>query len=171
MAQATSSKLSFPLMIVAFLGVAGFVYWLSVTAEPTEIPVAEEEESALELSMEIFQSRAPEVVGERVSLPHVEVASSLGAQAFWFQFPDGNIYLTRMGPELAESAFQVEEGDEVRITGTVREMTDAVLDGWVSQGVIPPDARDMAAFAQTFLEADELEIRVPEAAQDTPPGT
>lgn len=171
MAQGTSSKLSFPLMIVAFLGVAVFVYWLSVTAQPTEIPVADEEESALELSMEVFQSRTTEIVGERVRLPHVEVASSMGLQAFWFQFQDGSIYLTRMGSELAESAFQVEEGDEVRITGIVREMSDEVLDGWVNRGVIPPDARDMAAFAQTFIEADDIEIRVPEAAQDTSPGT
>jgi hypothetical protein len=170
MAHGTSGKLSLPLMIVAFLAVAGFVYWLSVTAQPTEIPVAEEEEPALELSLEVFQSRSSEVVGERVRLPHVEVASTLGLQAFWFEFPDGNIYLARIGPELAETGFQVEDGDEVRMAGIVREMNDEVLDAWVNQGVIPSDARDMAAFAQTFIEADEMVIRVPEEAQDPPSG-
>jgi hypothetical protein len=166
MAQASSGKLSLPLMIVAFLSVAGFVYWLSVTAQPTEVPVAEEEEPALELSLEVFQSRSGEVVGERVRIPPVVVAAPLGLQAFWFEFPDGNIYLTRIGPELVQSGLQVEEGDRVRITGEVREMNDEVLDSWVNQGVIPSDARDMAGFAQTFIEADELQIEVPEEMQE-----
>ena len=170
MAHGNGSKLSLPLMIVAFLAVAGFVYWLSVTAQPTEMPVAEEEEPALELSFEVFQTRASEVVGERVRLPYVQVAANLGLQAFWFEFPDGNIYLARIGPELAETGFLVEEGDDVRITGVVHEMNDEVLNAWVNQGVIPTDARDMAAFAQTYIEADEVAIRVPEEAQDPPSG-
>ena len=170
MAHGNGSKLSLPLRIVAFLAVAGFVYWLSVTAQPTEIPVAEEEDPVMELSLEVFQTRSSEVVGERVRLPYVEVASNLGLQAFWFEFPDGNIYLARIGPELAETGFLVEEGDDVRITGVVHEMDDEVLDAWVNQGVIPPDARDMAAFAQTYIEADEVAIRVPEEAQDPPSG-
>jgi hypothetical protein len=56
------------------------------------------------------------------------------------------------------------------MAGIVREMNDEVLDAWVNQGVIPSDARDMAAFAQTFIEADEMVIRVPEEAQDPPSG-
>lgn len=166
MAQASSGKLSLPLMIVAFLTVAGFVYWLSVTAQPTEIPVAEEEEPALELSLTVFQTRADEVVGQRVRLPEVDVAATLGMQAFWFEFPDGNIYLTRIGPVLVQDGVQVEDGDRLRITGEVQAMTEDVLDGWVNQGVIPSDARDMAAFAQTFIEADELRFVVPEEMQE-----
>lgn len=172
MAQPTGSKLSLPLMILAFLAVAGFVYWLSVTAQPTEIPVAEEEEEepALELGLEVFQTRSAEVVGQRVRLQDVQVAALLGVQAFWFEFPDGNIYLARVGPELAGAGFQLEEGDELQLTGVVREMNDEVLDEWVNQGVIPTDARDMAAFAQTFIEADDIQIQVPEGVEAPPSG-
>lgn len=172
MAQPTGSKLSLPLMILAFLTVAGFVYWLSVTAQPTEVPVAqeEEEEPALELGLEVFQTRTMEVVGQRVRLAGVQVAALLGTQAFWFEFPDGNIYLTRVGPELAATGLLVEEGDEVRVTGVVREMNDQVLDEWVNQGVIPSDARDMAAFAQTFIEADDIQIQMPDGMETPPSG-
>jgi hypothetical protein len=161
MAQPSGGKLSLPLMVVAFLAVAGFVYWLSITAQPTEVPVAQEEEPALELSLELLQDRAPELVGERIRIPHVNVASMLGLQAFWFEFPDGNIYLTRVSRELVETGLMVQEGSRVRITGTVREMNEEVLDSWVNQGVIPGDARDMAAFAQTFIEADAVEVEAP----------
>ncbi len=32
-----ADKLSLPLMILAFLVVIGFLYWLNVTAEPTQV--------------------------------------------------------------------------------------------------------------------------------------
>jgi hypothetical protein len=164
MAQASSSKLSLPLMILAFLSVAGFVYWLSETAQPTTPPPAvEEEEPSLALSLEVFQSRVDEIVDQRVSLPAVPVAAQLGPQAFWFQFADGNIYLTQIAGELGVGGFEVRDGDEVAISGFVRAMDDATLDQWVATGVIPANGRDMAAFAATYIEADRLEIQAPQA--------
>ena len=37
-----ADRLSLPLMVVAFLAVGGFLYWLNITAQPTEVAVAEE---------------------------------------------------------------------------------------------------------------------------------
>ena len=39
-----ADKLALPLMILAFLVVVGFLYWLNVTAEPTQVAIVEEED-------------------------------------------------------------------------------------------------------------------------------
>ncbi|TVP44288.1 MAG: hypothetical protein EA350_11960 [Gemmatimonadales bacterium] len=171
MAQQTSEKLRFPLMILAALSIAGFVWWLSVFTEPTQFAVAQEENAeeanaAPSLALGTFEQRAGEMVGSRVRLEGMEVATSIGPRAFLTSLPEGTPYVVRLMP--AAGDLLVTGGEVMDLVGTVRAMSDDVLDAWEAEGVITdPTARDIAGFGATFLEAEAVTLR---AATETPPG-
>lgn len=171
MAQQTSEKLRFPLMILAALSIAGFVWWLSVFTEPTQFAVAQEEsaeeaDATPTLELGTFEQRASDMVGSRLRLRGIEVATSLGPRAFLTSLPEGTPYVVRLMPAVGD--LNVTGGDVMDITGTVRTMSSDVLDAWEAEGVITdPTARDIAGFGATFLEAEAVTLR---PATDTPPG-
>lgn len=159
-----ADKLALPLMIVSFVIVVGFLYWLNVTAEPTEVVIVEEttEEgsgaSAI-LSVEDFLANPEGQIDAVVEVTGARVASRLGAQAFWIG-PDDRPYLVKMGPSVVEAGTQVLVESMVNITGTVYMMSDSVLTSWDSLGVFAnPGDRIVAEFATSFLEASAVERR------------
>ncbi len=163
MAQQTSEKLRLPLMILAALSIAGFVWWLSVYTEPTQFAVAQEEradnaarEAVGTMSLEAFEERYAELEsGTRLRLRGVEVATSIGPMAFLTALPGGTPYVVRIMPTVEDPFFVA--GDVLDITGTVRTMSPEVLDGWEAEGVITdPAAREIAGFGVNFLEAEVL---------------
>lgn len=162
MAQPASGRLTPVLMIAAFLAVAGFLYWLTLVSEPTEIAVAQEEEdTALELGLETFQIRAEDIQGERVRLEEIEVGSMVGDGVFLFLLPEGTTYLVRFTPAVANNTRVVPQ-DRLTVTGTVLAMSDSVLDAWEAEGTLQdPAARGMVEVFVTFLEADRAEILIP----------
>lgn len=167
MAQQTSEKLRLPLMILAALSIAGFVWWLSVFTEPTQFALAQEEAAEAEdatpaLALTAFEQRAAEMVGARVRLEGLEVATSIGPMAFLTSLPEGTPYVVRIMPSVENP--ELNSGDRVNVTGTVRAMSPEVLDAWEAEGVITdPTAREIAGFGATFLEA---EIMSPAAAPE-----
>lgn len=177
-----SGTLGVPLMIVAFLAIAGFLYWLSISTEPSEFAMAEEDGSAqLEEATSVtpadFASEGPEsFVDQRVRLPNVQVDSVGGLDVFWISLPvqdeedEVMPYLVRVDREFVEIA--VVSNDVVTLTGTVRDMSDDVVEGWDGQGAFPDEGqREAAAAVETFLQADDIERHEapedPEAADDT----
>jgi hypothetical protein len=149
-------------MIVSFIIVAGFLYWLNVTAEPTEVVIVEEvtEEgsgaSAI-LSVDDFLANPEGQIDAVVEVTGARVASRLGAQAFWIG-PDDRPYLVKMGPSVVEAGTQVLVESMVDIIGTVYMMSDSVLTSWDSLGVFAnPGDRIVAEFATSFLEAAAVE--------------
>ncbi len=157
-----ADKLSLPLMIVSFLILGGFLYWLSVTAEPTEVAIAEETTdegpgaSAI-LALDDFLANPEGQLDAVVEITGARVASRLGTQAFWIG-PDDRPYLVKMGPEVIEAGTDVLVESIVNITGTVFMMSDSVLTAWDGQGVFSNEGdRIVAEFATSFLEAALVE--------------
>ncbi len=79
-----ADRLSLPLMVVAFLAVGGFLYWLNVTAQPTEVAVAEEAgetesgASAI-LNVSDFLQGPDQWIGQVVELTDAQATSTLGS--------------------------------------------------------------------------------------------
>jgi hypothetical protein len=153
-----AEKLSLPLMIVSFLIVGGFLFWLSKTAEPTEVAIVEESTdegsgaSAI-LSVDDFLANPEGQIDAVVEVTGARVASRLGTQAFWIG-PDDRPYLVKMGPQVVEAGTQVLVESVVNITGTVFMMSDSVLTSWDALGVFGNEGdRIVAEFATSFLEA------------------
>ena len=159
-----ADKLSLPLMILAFLVVVGFLYWLNVTAEPTEVVIVEEEDprestaSAI-LSVEDFLTDAGQYQDQTVEVTNARVASRLGPQAFWIG-PDDAPFLVKMGAELVEAGTEVGLEDQVTLVGTVYTMTDSTHAAWDALGAFPNEGdKIVAEFAigSPFLEVTTVE--------------
>jgi hypothetical protein len=162
MAQQTSEKLRLPLMILAALSMAGFVWWLSVFTEPTQFAIAQEEAEEVDdaplLELDTFQQIFHDMEGQRVRLEGVEVATMIGPHAFLTSLPDGTPLVVRVMPGGADAP--IAGNDVLDVSGTVRAMSDAVLDAWEAEGVITdPTAREIAGFGSHFYEATRLRHR------------
>lgn len=173
MPQKTSGSLSTILAVVAFLATAGLFYALFVISEPTEVPVAEEEEDpALPLQLRVFQIELEEGrldAEQRVELSDIVVDGVLGARFFTFRLGDDSEFLVAFDEDLAASGVQVEGGDVVDLRGRVNEMSDQILDEWEAGGQIPQGVRDQFAEFEWFFSADELDLQVPEEVLDDDP--
>ena len=161
-----AEKLSLPLMVVAFLAVVGFLYWLNVTAEPTQVTIAEEDTgrrgsgaSAI-LDVADFLPNAAQYDGQVVEVLGARVASRLGPQAFWIG-PDEAPFLVKMTPELVETGSQILIEQRLNLVGTVHVMTDSAHAAWEAQGAFPNEGdRIVAEFAigSPFLEITFAEL-------------
>lgn len=158
-----AEKFSLPLMIVAFVAVAGFLYWLNVTAEPTEVVVAEQGRartagvSAI-LDVDDFLAEPVRFEGQTVEVTDARVSSLVGPQAFWIG-PDDRPFLVKMAPPAIEASASVSSGQVLSLVGTVYMMTDSALVAWGDAGAFPTEGdRAVAAFAvgSLFLEASEV---------------
>ena len=164
--RAGAAKLGAPLMVLSFLLVAGFMYWLSVTAEPTEV-VVEEPEAALVnvVSFDVFSAGPAEYVGEVVSLEDIFVEALLGHHSFWTNLTDANgtAYLLHLSDSLvADSLVSVSDGMVVTVTGTVTTMSDSILDAWDAAGAFRVEVdRSLAEFAENFIEVNLIQLPDP----------
>ncbi len=164
--RAGAAKLGAPLMVLSFLMVAGFMYWLSVTAEPTEV-VVEEPEAALVnvVSFEAFSAGPVEHLGEVVSLEDVQITDPLGYHSFWTNLKDANrtAYLLHLSDSLvADSLVSVSKDMVVTVTGTVTPMNDSILDAWEAAGAFEAAVdRTLAEFAENFIEVTLIEMPEP----------
>ncbi len=172
-----ADKLSLPLMILAFLVVIGFLYWLNVTAEPTQIVIEEEGDvrsssaSAI-LNVEDFLADAVQYDGQVVEVTDARVASRLGPQAFWIG-PDDRPFLVKMAPELVEAATEVLIEERLTLVGLVSVMSDSTHAAWDGQGAFPNEGdRIVAEFAigSPFIEVSEI-VRQPTGGDSGAGGT
>ncbi len=169
-----AANLGIPLMIVAFLAVAAFLWWLSVTAQGTEVPDATVEDTAQtgpvakQVQLMDLQQKPDSLVGQDVTVNGAEVASQLGKQAFWINLPNKNPFLVTLGPQLVRDSIQVKNQQTVNVTGTVQAMSDSVLNTWVADSVITEGQRLEAEFATYFIEAHRLKVQAPQAGAKAP---
>lgn len=169
--RAGAAKLGAPLMALSFLMVAGFIYWLSVTAEPTEV-VVETPEDALEnvVSFTAFSAGPDGFVGQVVSLEDIIVTELLGHHSFWTNLTDANrtAYLLHLSDSLvADSLVSVEKEATVTVTGTVSLMNDSVLDAWEAAGAFGVAVdRSLAEYAENFIEVTLIQLPEPPGPGD-----
>lgn len=175
MAEAKKSgALNLPLMIVAFLAIGGFLYWLSVVSEPTDVAVAEEDpRAALAVAVPVspvqFAEDPGRYVGERVRIPNVRVSAIMGMELFWFNLAneEETPYLVQMDREWIDSQVQILPDDVLTLTGTVHAMSDSVLEAMERAGAFTEEGqRGLVDAVETFIAADELELHSERAGEE-----
>lgn len=183
MAEKKSGTLNLPLMIVAFLAIGGFLYWLNVVSEPTDIAVAEEDPRAalpmpVPASLAQFTEEPERYQGERVRIPNVRVTDIMGTELFWIALADEDesTYLVQMDRDWIERDLQVLPGDVMTLTGTVHAMTEEVVEAMELAGAFTEEGqRGVVEAQESYLVADELEIHSAPPAEedetDPPSGT
>ncbi len=162
--RAGAVRLGIPLMILSFLAVAGFLYWLSVTAGPTETEMAVEAEpdevQATEVALGDFFAGPPAYMGQYIALREIPVTQLLGSQSFWTNPPGSQApYLVHLSAALLADSVAVNVGALVDVTGTVLPMSESVLANWDSAGAFPGGESDrvQASFAENFIEVTRIE--------------
>ena len=152
-----AASLAVPLMIVAFLLMAGFLVWLRANAEPTRVVIEEEPDTAgaaalagTEVTGEQLRMNPAELVGDTVQVTNVGIASSVGEEAFFLDLESP--FLVKLGPALVAQGRTVPTG-RITVVGPVRAMTDSVRSDWLDSGAAPPSAAAMLDFASHFIEA------------------
>lgn len=149
------------LALVAFVAIAGLIYWLEVTAVPTQTEVVvedtQEDEPVLDVpivDLESVREESEGYLGLEVALRNHSLNSRLGSRGLWVG-PEDNPFLV-MAPDSA-TAQQVAVGDAVNLRGYIRSMSDSVLDVWEEEGAISGEGeRAVASFSDQFLEASEV---------------
>ncbi len=168
-------------MIVAFLGIAGFLYWLNATAVGTATTVvtapaeADPFADAIPIEASSLETNALQFEGALLRMPDVDVVSRVGDEAFWTQLPNEENFFMKLGPELTEGSVPttVASGETAGyVVGVLRIMNDSTLDAWEAQGAFDdtPTGRLEAEFAEVFMELVHIEPGAPAAAEPPPPG-
>ncbi|NNF28992.1 MAG: hypothetical protein HKN73_17335 [Gemmatimonadetes bacterium] len=160
--RAGSANLGTPLMLLSFGVIAGFLYWLSATAEPTLVVIDEPEDvqSGDVVSITAFSTDPTQFLDTEIGLRNVPVVTGLGPHAFWTSLRDANetAYLMHLGDDLVASGAAFNAGALVDVRGTVMVMSDSVLDAWQAAGAFAQETdRFQAEFADNFLELTMLE--------------
>ncbi|MEJ2539845.1 MAG: hypothetical protein P8188_07735, partial [Gemmatimonadota bacterium] len=140
------TNLGVPLMLLTFLLIGGFMYWLYVTAEPTEPVVVEEvaedepamdDSGAVEADPQDLKTGADAFTGSSVRLVGLTVSQMVGDEAFFVDLPANDTlpaqpFLVRMTPDLSATGASVAPGDRVTVVGGLMEMSDSIVSDWVS---------------------------------------
>ena len=173
--RAGAAKLGAPLMIMSFLMVAGFLYWLSVTAEPTEVAVVEADSELVNLVTLADFSAGPETfLGRTVSLEGISLGSPLGNHAHWLTLEDENRngYVLHFSDDLRSDTTvalsSLAEGMVVSVTGVVTETTDSVVEVWDAAGAF--DAELDKILPMSVRHLNFLEVRAIELPEPSEPG-
>jgi len=168
--KGAADNLALPLMIGTFVAIAGFMYWLSVTAEPTQVAIIEDGGDAVvtdgdRVGWIQFSGDPSAFAGRSITIPDIEVNSLLGTgQAFWSQMADANEtpFLFKLGDQLVADGMLVVSGDVGDASGTLLTMSDSILDAWEAAGAFSdPVNRIEAEFATSFFEVETFLVEIP----------
>lgn len=151
------------LAILAVISVGGLIFWLNATAEPTQVEFEPEDTATAEpvsdvpiVDLESVRMETSGYLGYELEMRNHEINSLLGDQAFWIG-PEDNPFLVKMDSTALEQRGSVETEQTVSVRGSIREMSDSILDLWEEQGVIEGEGeRAVASFAEYFLEASQV---------------
>jgi len=162
-----AANLAMPLMIVAFLAIAGFLYWLNLQAQ-ADVAARDVQEEAVEetaaamsgtvVAGEDLQVDPSPFEGMTVVVEGMTVASGLGTQGFWLELPNKNPFLVSMSEAVKAEGMSVTPGQVVNVSGTVVAMSDSALNAWSMAGAIGEGDRLAAEFATHFLEAQQIQV-------------
>lgn len=154
------------LAIVAVLSVGGLIVWLDRTAEPTEVEYEAEDVEETEapesdvpiVELEQVRTEMADYEALEIEMRDYSINSLLGEEAFFIGSED-NPFLVKMDAEAVEETGEVSTEESVNLRGTIRAMSDSVLDAWEEAGAIEGEGeRAVAQFAEYFLEANQVDV-------------
>lgn len=153
------------LMVLAFAGIGGFLYWLNQSAVSSQVIIEEEPDAEATatggtmLTFAEFATDPSAYPDQEVSVTGVSVVSLMGAHAFWTELDQNRPFLVRVDPGLFAQGLTFEQGAMATIQGTVKVMSDSILNAWEAGGSFTNEGqRFEAEFAETFFEATAVDI-------------
>jgi hypothetical protein len=160
----TSRKsLTWVYMLGAMVLVVGFMFWLGVTSEPSNLVSVREGEDAaapadggarVTVTATQLGEDPAQYSGRNVHVAGIQVAGNIGQRAVWLTLPEDKVFLMVLPQEAAGT---VQYGQTIEVEGRLLPRTDEVLAIWEREGVIQSDGdRMQAEFAQYYIEASRV---------------
>lgn len=156
-----ATSMTVPLMLGAFVFLAGFFYWLWATAEPTAPPEIVDDdttgsgwESALVVDPAEFGAGPAGYVSLIIRLDGLAVSQDVGDNAFFVSLPQSP-FLIHANPASVVGAVPA-AGDVVTVIGSVTEMTPEIVERWAAAGEFTEEERPLVEFATHYIEAFEI---------------
>lgn len=159
------SGVTIGLIAATLVAIVGFMWWLGANAEPSSVAVVEPDSAAegsgpalagTQVDLAALAASPENYTGQQVQMQGLEVASMLGAQAFWVNPPNNVPFLIKIDDQAAGT--QIPVGGAVDLSGTVHMMSDSVLTSWEERGAIEGTQRDEASFATAFVQASAIRV-------------
>jgi len=166
------TNLGLPLMILTFIVMGGFMYWLYVTAEPTQSAVVEvEDDGASEVAgtssgtlvpVDSLKTSPEAYEGQLIRVEGVEVAQEMGGRTYYVDLPEtvalpASSFLVRLDDDLAAAGTSAAMGTALTMVGTLSVMNDSTVSEWEESGSIGEVDRMLAEVATHYLLVEEIE--------------
>lgn len=166
----TGRSLTWLWMILALVVVSGFIVWLGVASEPTQVTIVDEDEGdegpamaldsgVVAVNKDTLGADKAAYEGQQVQVDRIALTTQLGDRIFWGELGDRQ----RQVPILVRVDSTEAAGWEMRpnalytITGEVIRMSDSLATAWGEQGEFRSEGEQMqAAFADYFIQASRI---------------
>lgn len=153
-------------MLLALVGVGGFLTWLGMEAKPTSVVVAEEEDptvmdppSILVVSKDSLATDKAGFVARDIRVHNIAATGNLGPRIFWGELGDPTNQvpiLVRLDSAAAEG-FTAQMGAFYSIRGRVFPMNDSIAKAWGEAGEFSSDGNELQAeFADYYMQATDI---------------
>ncbi|MFO7893836.1 MAG: hypothetical protein R6U63_08880 [Longimicrobiales bacterium] len=154
-------------MLLALVGVGGFLTWLGLEAEPTAVSVVEEEEEELVMdppsipvvAKDDLADNKGRYVANDIRVHTVGITGTLGPQIYWGELGDQNTQipiLVRLDSAAAEG-FEPEQGQPYSVRGLVFPMSDSLANQWGEQGEFAGEGEQtQAMFTDYYMQVSDI---------------
>lgn len=153
---------TWPLMTVAVLLIAGFMYWLYWESSQIEVTTVGPDTVDLpRVSPEVFATDPGRFARRRIMVRPVRVVTKLGRASIALDLPGLPGYPAILDRPVLESDVDVIGGDNLAVAGWVFALNDSILDVWSQRGLYDPENRENLRGYETFFLVDSLDFVVP----------
>lgn len=160
---------TWPLMTVAVVLIAGFMYWLYWESSRIEVGTIGPDTIDLpRVSPEVFSADPQRYARKRVLVRPVQVVTRLGRAALALDLPDRPGYPAILDRPVLESEVQVVAGDNLALAGWVFALNDSILGVWSQRGLYDPENQESLRGHETFFLVDSLDFVLPEESGGQP---
>ncbi len=160
---------TWPLMTLAVVLIAGFMFWLYRASASIERPVVGPDTIELpRVTPEEFSTDPERFSRKRVLVTPVRVVTPLGRAALALDLPGRPGYPAILDRPVLEQDIQVIAGDNIAIAGWVFALNDSILSVWAQRGLYDPEHRENLQGYETFFLVDSLDFVIPTPGAGTP---
>ena len=151
-------------MVIAVVGVAGFLYWLNLKTEGLESDVAatlvEDARSTeiVPLTTLDLEGDPAAAVGQNVMMEFVPVAQTLGRGVFAINLAMEGTYPVLMSADIIARGTQVIPGDQLTLFGHIFTFNDSIGAEWVNQDAVDEANAGNIPDMPSFLLLDSLKV-------------
>ncbi len=170
--KSSAGSLSWLWMLLAIISVGGFLTWLGLEAEPTSVPVVEEEDPTIMddpsipvVPKDTLAANKADYVAQEIRVHNVAATGTLGPKIFWGELGDPTNQvpiLIRLDSAAAagdsiSGPFSPQMGAFYSVRGRVFPMNDSLAIDWGEDGEFAGEGEQtQAMFTDYYIQTSDI---------------